>query len=115
MREAARQLHDQGIPQVLVKGGHLDAEATDVLFDGSSFHEFPGEKIETRHTHGTGCTLSSAITAFLAEGRPPGEAVALAKTYVTECISNAPKIGKGSGPLNHLWPLYQKAGLVPGQ
>jgi hydroxymethylpyrimidine/phosphomethylpyrimidine kinase len=114
MREAARRLHDLGTPQVLVKGGHLSTEATDILFDGSAFHELPGKKIETPHTHGTGCTLSSAITAFLADGRAPEEAVARAKEYVTESILSAPGIGKGSGPLNHLWPLYQKVGPATG-
>jgi hydroxymethylpyrimidine/phosphomethylpyrimidine kinase len=110
MREAARRLHDLGIPHVLVKGGHLASEATDILFDGSAFHEFPGIKIDTRHTHGTGCTLSSAITAFLAEGKAPETAVPLAKEYVTRCIIDAPGIGKGAGPLNHMWPLHEKAG-----
>jgi len=113
MRETARRLHDLGPPYVLVKGGHLANEATDILFDGSTFAEFPGKKLRTRHTHGTGCALSSAIVAFMANGNSPEEAVALAKEYVTECIANAPGIGKGAGPLNHLWPLYKKAGLAP--
>lgn len=113
MREAARRLHDLGSSHVLIKGGHLANEVTDVLFDGSTFREFPGKKIPTPHTHGTGCTLSSAITAYLAQGHLPEKAVALAKEYITECISNALGIGKGSGPLNHLWPLYKKAGMTP--
>ncbi len=111
MKQAARRLHRLGAPYVLVKGGHLASEATDVLFDGSTFHEFHSEKIATPHTHGTGCTLSSAITAFLADSYAPADAVALAKSYVTECIANALEIGKGAGPLNHLFSLRQKAGL----
>lgn len=110
MQKAARRLHDLGPSQVLITGGHLTTEATDIFFDGSSFKVFPGKKILTLHTHGTGCTLSSAITAFLADGNPPELAVDLAKKYVTECISNALEIGKGSGPLNHLWPLSKKGG-----
>jgi hydroxymethylpyrimidine/phosphomethylpyrimidine kinase len=112
MHDAARKLFELGPLRVLVKGGHLSSEATDVLFDGSSFRDFPGKKIETIHTHGTGCTLSAAITTFLANGMPPGEAIARAKAYLTECIAHAPGIGKGAGPLNHLYPLYRKAGLV---
>lgn len=113
MREAARRLHDFGSPFVLIKGGHLPNEVTDILFNGSTFREFPGKKIRTPHTHGTGCTLSSAITAFLAKGHSPEKAVGLAKEYTSECISNALAIGKGSGPLNHLWPLQKMAGLKP--
>jgi hydroxymethylpyrimidine/phosphomethylpyrimidine kinase len=111
MQQAAQKLHSFGGYNVLIKGGHLAAESTDVLFDGSTFRNFPGEKIRTLHTHGTGCTLSSAIIAFLADAHPTAEAVALAKEYVTICIANALDIGKGAGPLNHLFPLYKKAGL----
>ena len=113
MRQAAQRLYDLGPSHVLVKGGHLADNATDVLFDGSEFRHFPGEKIQTSHTHGTGCTLSSAITTFLANATPPAEAVDRAKAYVTECIANAPGIGSGTGPLNHLFALYRKAGLTP--
>jgi hydroxymethylpyrimidine/phosphomethylpyrimidine kinase len=112
MRQAAQKLHELGPPLVLVKGGHLSDDATDVLFDGSAFRHFPGKKIQTSHTHGTGCTLSSAITVFLANASPPAEAVARAKAYLTECIANAPGIGSGAGPLNHLFALYRKAGMT---
>jgi len=87
---------------VLVKGGHLETEATDVLFDGREFHLFRAPKIATRNTHGTGCTLSSAIAALLARGHEINEAVAQAKRYLTEAIRAAPDIGHGAGPLNHL-------------
>jgi len=114
MHQAARKLRELGPPYILVKGGHLAEQATDVLFNGTDFRVFPGKKIQTRHTHGTGCTLSSAITAVLADAIPPMEAVARAKEYVTECITNALDIGKGTGPLNHFSSLYKKAGISAG-
>ncbi len=108
MKRAAERIHEQAqsaIPRrraVLVKGGHLETEATDVLFDGREFHLFRAPKIATRNTHGTGCTLSSAIAALLACGCEINEAVAQAKQYLTEAIRTAPDIGHGAGPLNHL-------------
>ena len=109
MEKAAVRLYEKGAPLVLIKGGHRAADATDILFDGRRFHQFPGEKIETRHTHGTGCTLSAAIAALMARGASPAEAVAEAKAYVTTCIRHAPAIGNGAGPLHHFFPLYEKA------
>jgi len=89
----------------LIKGGHLETspenEATDVLFDGRDFHIFRAPKIATRNTHGTGCTLSSAIAALLAHGCEIPEAVARAKRYLSEALRAAPDIGHGAGPLNH--------------
>ncbi|MGE0128593.1 MAG: bifunctional hydroxymethylpyrimidine kinase/phosphomethylpyrimidine kinase [Blastocatellales bacterium] len=85
----------------LVKGGHLEDEAADVLFDGREFHIFRAPKIATRNTHGTGCTLSSAIAALLARGCEIPEAVARAKQYLSETLRTAPDIGHGAGPLNH--------------
>lgn len=87
---------------VLVKGGHLPDEATDVLFDGSQFRLFRSEKIATRNTHGTGCTLSSAIAALLASGFEVAEAVTKAKSYLEAALRSAPNLGQGAGPLNHL-------------
>lgn len=86
---------------VLVKGGHLPDEATDVLFDGSEIRLFRAAKIETRNTHGTGCTLSSAIAALLARGYDIPQAVARAKRYLQAALLSAPNIGHGSGPVNH--------------
>lgn len=103
MREAARALHAMGPTYVLVKGGHLDAEATDVLYDGKSFMEFTAERIESQNTHGTGCTLSAAIAACLAKGMPVREAVKAAKDYVTGAIRYGLEVGKGYGPTNHGW------------
>jgi hydroxymethylpyrimidine/phosphomethylpyrimidine kinase len=101
MRQAARSLHAAGARAVLIKGGHMETAATDVLFDGEAFHEFPAERLVTRHTHGTGCTYSAAITAGLAEGLPINEAVARAKKFIHEAIRTNPGLGHGSGPVNH--------------
>ncbi|MGH9837250.1 MAG: bifunctional hydroxymethylpyrimidine kinase/phosphomethylpyrimidine kinase [Blastocatellia bacterium] len=86
---------------VLVKGGHLEGEATDVLLNEDGFHIFTAPKIPSRNTHGTGCTLSSAIAALLAQGSGIPEAVERAKSYIAEAIRTAPDIGHGAGPLNH--------------
>jgi hydroxymethylpyrimidine/phosphomethylpyrimidine kinase len=101
MRQAARRLHDMGAKAVLVKGGHLEGDAVDVLFTGGVTREFRAARIETRHTHGTGCTYSAAITAELARGTLLEDAVERAKAFVTEAIRSAPGLGRGSGPLNH--------------
>ena len=86
---------------VLVKGGHLSDEATDVLLDDEGLRIFREARIETRNTHGTGCTLSSAIAALLARGNDLSSAVAMAKSYVTRAILAAPDLGGGAGPLDH--------------
>jgi hydroxymethylpyrimidine/phosphomethylpyrimidine kinase len=99
-REAAKRIAALGPAAVIVKGGHLDsADAIDILYDGRDLIELRAERIKTRHTHGTGCTFSSAIAANLALGFPLGEAVAKAKTYLTEAIRRAPGLGRGHGPL----------------
>jgi hydroxymethylpyrimidine/phosphomethylpyrimidine kinase len=106
-REAARAIHAMGPAAVLVKGGHLDAEveAIDVLFDGSDFHVFRSERIDTPHTHGTGCTYAAAIAARLAHGDSVPEAVATANRYVHAAIQAGLPIGKGHGPTDHFWFL----------
>ena len=90
-----------GARAVLIKGGHLEGDSTDILFDGEAFHEFPAVRIATRHTHGTGCTYSASITASLAAGLPLPETVARAKRFITEAIRTNPGLGSGSGPVNH--------------
>jgi hydroxymethylpyrimidine/phosphomethylpyrimidine kinase len=101
-RAAAERIAAFGAAAVIVKGGHLPgADAIDVFFDGREFVELRAPRIETRHTHGTGCTFSSAIAANLALGRPLGEAVARAKAYLTDAIRRAPGLGSGHGPLGH--------------
>jgi hydroxymethylpyrimidine/phosphomethylpyrimidine kinase len=102
MRKAAENLAGLGPRAVLVKGGHLGGgDAIDVLFHQGEFREFTSPRIATRNTHGTGCTLSAAITAGLASGRDLGEAVERAKRFVTAAIRGNPGLGAGAGPLNH--------------
>ena len=101
MRGAACRLRELGARAVLIKGGHLEGDATDLLFDGARWHEFPAPRLATPHTHGTGCTYSAAITAALARGLALADAVALAKRFIHEAIRTNPGLGKGSGPVNH--------------
>ncbi len=101
MREAARRLRQWGARSVLVKGGHLVGAANDILLDGEEWYEFPAPRVDTPHTHGTGCTFSAAITAELARGAAIPNAVARAKTYIWEAIRSNPGLGRGSGPVNH--------------
>jgi hydroxymethylpyrimidine/phosphomethylpyrimidine kinase len=103
MRAAAQTIYAMGVRHVVVKGGHLTDAPIDVYFDGQRFTELQTERIVTRHTHGTGCTFSAAITAFLARGMPVGAAVAEAKHFITEAIRHAPGLGHGHGPVNHFW------------
>jgi hydroxymethylpyrimidine/phosphomethylpyrimidine kinase len=104
MRQAAKALHGMGAARgsnVVVKGGHLRGEAIDLLYTSAGeFHEFSAPRIETRHTHGTGCAFSAAITAELAKGTELVQAVRIAKNFVTEAIRSNPGLGRGSGPLN---------------
>jgi hydroxymethylpyrimidine kinase/phosphomethylpyrimidine kinase len=105
-REAARRIHKLGAAAVVVKGGHLPGdEAIDVLFDGRTFTEYRAPRIETRNTHGTGCTFASAIAAHLAHGRELPDAIRMAKGYVSKAIEHGLAIGNGHGPLNHFWAL----------
>jgi hydroxymethylpyrimidine/phosphomethylpyrimidine kinase len=106
VRNAARAIVSMGAKSVVVKGGHLAGkEALDIFYDGKGFREFSAPRIDTKNTHGTGCTLASAITAGLAKGLPLVEAVAQAKTYVTEAIRASLDIGSGHGPLDHFHML----------
>ncbi|MGE5577849.1 MAG: bifunctional hydroxymethylpyrimidine kinase/phosphomethylpyrimidine kinase [Syntrophothermus sp.] len=103
MELAAYRIHDMGSRYVLVKGGHLPGDAADLLFDGNEFRWYRSARIETRHTHGTGCTFSAAIAAWLARGLPVPEAVQRAKEYITAAIEKAFPLGHGVGPVNHLY------------
>ncbi len=107
MKKAAKDLHKIGSKYVLVKGGHLQNEATDVLYDGEEFTLFNSEFIQSNNTHGTGCTLSSAIGANLAKGLSIKEAVKEAKEYVTEAIRNGFALGHGVGALNHFHAFFK--------
>jgi hydroxymethylpyrimidine/phosphomethylpyrimidine kinase len=101
MRLAACRMRELGAKAVLIKGGHLEGDSTDLLFDGDQFHEFPASRITTPHTHGTGCTYSAAITAVLARGQALVDAVARAKWFIHEAICTNPGLGHGCGPVNH--------------
>jgi hydroxymethylpyrimidine/phosphomethylpyrimidine kinase len=106
MRRAAIAILSLGPRAVLVKGGHLEGErATDLFADGAVEEWIDAERIDTPHTHGTGCTLSSAITAHLARGASLPEAVRAGKAYVTEAIRHALPLGEGIGPFDHLWSI----------
>jgi hydroxymethylpyrimidine/phosphomethylpyrimidine kinase len=112
MERAARYIHTLGPRYVLLKGGHLEGSATDLLFDGENIHYLETPRIMTKNTHGTGCTLSSAIAANLARGHGVIEAVLLAKKYITIAIEHSLAIGQGVGPTHHFYELYRKAGLL---
>jgi hydroxymethylpyrimidine/phosphomethylpyrimidine kinase len=102
MREAARTVCDLGAAAALVKGGHLPGgEAVDLFYDGSDFVRLAAPRIETPHTHGTGCTYSAAIAALLARGETLVEAVREAKDFISRAIARAPGIGHGHGPVDH--------------
>jgi hydroxymethylpyrimidine/phosphomethylpyrimidine kinase len=102
MAEAGRALRGYGAAAVLVKGGHLDRpEVIDVLVHGSGIDLFTFPRIESSSTHGTGCTLASAIATGLAQGRDLHQAITVALDYVREAIRHAPGLGHGHGPLDH--------------
>lgn len=105
MKKAARALMDLGPSAVLVKGGHSVEDARDILYDGKEFHVFSGKRISTENTHGTGCTLSSAIAAGLAKGLSLADAVGEAKKYMEGAIAKAAEdsVGHGHGPVHHFW------------
>lgn len=106
MESAARRIHGLCGAAVLVKGGHLAGEAADVLFDGRQTLWYRSPRFDTRHTHGTGCTYSAAITACLASGASLEEAVARAKRFISDAIRTNPGLGRGSGPVNHHAPAH---------
>ncbi|APG28839.1 phosphomethylpyrimidine kinase [Syntrophotalea acetylenivorans] len=101
MEKAGRRLQQLGARNVLLKGGHLEGEAIDLLLDGETLYRLPAKRIDCRNTHGTGCTSSAAIAALLASGHPLPQAVTLAKEFITEAIRTAPDLGAGHGPVNH--------------
>ena len=106
IKEAAQRIYALGAKQVLIKGGHSDGQPTDWLFDGQKFTAFPGKRIDTPNTHGTGCTLSSAIASNLALGHPVEQAVELAKQYIQTAIEHSISLGHGHGPVNHFYEYY---------
>lgn len=111
MKEAAVMIYNMGAKNVLVKGGHSEGEPIDILFDGENYFSFSGKRIDSENTHGTGCTLSSAVAANLANGLSLCDAVKNAKDYVADAIRYSFDIGKGHGPTNHFYELYQLKGI----
>jgi hydroxymethylpyrimidine/phosphomethylpyrimidine kinase len=103
LREAAAAVLELGPAWVLVKGGHLPGDAVDLLTDGREVHEFRAERLDNRHTHGTGCSLASAIATYLALGADVPTAVGRAKEYVTGAIRAGFPLGAGIGPVDHAW------------
>ena len=104
VEQAARNIHRLGARYVLLKGGHMEGEnAVDYLYDGQTIQTFSAPRIATRNTHGTGCTYSAAIAAYLARGCAIAEAVQRAKAYLTGAIQHSFPLGAGHGPLNHFW------------
>lgn len=115
MKTAAREISALGANMVVVKGGHLErGSATDVLFDGEDFQLLESRRIDTKNTHGTGCTFSSAIAAHMARGDSFFDAVGRAKTYITGAIENAFPLGRGCGPTHHFFDLYRRAEMGQG-
>jgi hydroxymethylpyrimidine/phosphomethylpyrimidine kinase len=112
-RDAARRIHDLGAAAVVITGGHGFDEATglaaaglkivDLMFDGHRFHEFLAPRVDSQHTHGTGCTYASAVAAGLALGMELPVAASRAQQYVGGAIAHAPGIGHGRGPVDHFW------------
>ncbi|WP_210611341.1 bifunctional hydroxymethylpyrimidine kinase/phosphomethylpyrimidine kinase [Priestia flexa] len=107
-REAAKNLHSLGVKNVVIKGGHDQSqeEMIDLVYDGQFFHEIVHKRVETKHTHGTGCTFAACVAAELAKGATILEAVQLASDFVHAAIKDTLEIGNGHGPTNH-W-AYQK-------
>jgi hydroxymethylpyrimidine/phosphomethylpyrimidine kinase len=109
-RRAARRICEMGARAVVIKGGHgTGPVVVDLLFDGTSFSTFEIPRIETRNTHGTGCTFASAIAAQIALGEDLPNAVALAQQYVAGAIRHGLAVGRGHGPLDHFWQWREGA------
>jgi len=106
MKRAAVKLRQLGPKYVVIKGGHLQGNPVDLLYDGRNFREYLGPRYRTPHTHGTGCTFASAIAAFLAKGSTVEDAVGGAKTYVAGAIAGGLPLGRGHGPVHHFHEFY---------
>lgn len=112
MKEAAKVIHESGPKFVLVKGGHLGDECTDLFYDGQRFETFSAPRVPTNNTHGTGCTLSAALATFLGQGFSPREAVARAKEFITLAITHSLKIGGGNGPTDPFAHIRKQLGEI---
>ena len=105
--QAARCIHAMGAKTVVIKGGHRKGPALDLFFDGKNFHALIAPRIRTKNTHGTGCTFSAAIAAYLAKGETLDRAVVLAKRYITEAIRGGFRVGSGHSPVHHFHALWR--------
>jgi hydroxymethylpyrimidine/phosphomethylpyrimidine kinase len=108
IEEAARRIIAMGTPTVVIKGGHRAGPAVDLYYDGKKFRPLHAPRIRTKNTHGTGCTFSSAIAAYLARGEMIERAVVLAKRYITKAIAEAFPVGSGHGPVHHFHRFWTK-------
>jgi len=113
VRAAARAIHALGPRYVVIKGGHREGPATDLVFDGERFVEFESDRIDTTNTHGTGCTFSAAIAAYLALGEDPLEAIRLAKEFLTGALRASYSIGVGHSPVNHFHNVRARDPITP--
>jgi len=107
IREAAKRIVKLGAKTVIIKGGHLKGPAVDLFFDGKTFTAFNAPRIRTNNTHGTGCTLSAAIAANLANGQKIETAVTNAKRYITEALRHSYRIGSGHSPVHHFYRYWK--------
>jgi hydroxymethylpyrimidine/phosphomethylpyrimidine kinase len=104
-KEAAKAIAALGPRFVVIKGGHRGGEPIDLVFDGTGYAEFATERVDTENTHGTGCTFSAAIAAYLAHGLPPLDAISGAKDYLTGALRAGYAIGAGHSPVNHFYNI----------
>jgi hydroxymethylpyrimidine/phosphomethylpyrimidine kinase len=111
MKRAARRIHEMGSNYVVVKGGHLKGDAVDILYNGKTYEEIKGPRIETKNTHGTGCTFASALATLIARGESVPEAVRKAKVFITLAIQSSLPLGKGTGPTNPFAYVLRVASL----
>ncbi|OPJ55184.1 bifunctional hydroxymethylpyrimidine kinase/phosphomethylpyrimidine kinase [Alkalithermobacter paradoxus] len=112
MKKSCKAMLEMGCKIVLIKGGHLSTDPIDILFDGEDFKYFEGKRIHTKNTHGTGCTLSSAIASNLAKGYAIEKSIKNAKEYINVAIQNSLSIGEGIGPTNHFYSIYEKCNMI---
>lgn len=111
MEKACADITMLGAKTVLLKGGHMKGDPDDLFYDGTDYHWISGKRIDTKNTHGTGCTLSSAIAANLSRGLGLLEAVKAAKEYIHMAIQHSLNIGNGHGPTHHFYKLYREANM----
>ena len=108
MEVAAKKIAKMGPSYVIIKGGHRREDAMDILYNGKEVLYFPGERVDTNNTHGTGCTYSAALAACIAQEMAMVDAVGRVKKYITGGLVNSLSIGKGSGPVDHFWTFAKE-------